>query len=326
MTSHIRVHRILVALLAAALPAGAQAAAQVHEAAPVARDGERKPPRPGAGFPNSELYYPADAKRDGVQGAAVIHFCVDRVGNLTEPPTIDSSSGSDQLDAAAVNVATAGSGHYTPALEKGVAVAGCGRFRVAFELSVDTIPTLSDARYPTVSARLRELEAEYTRRMKDLVGKFQPPSQPPDLVPGNPDSVRVIREYARTLDANLDDSVAMTAGFFEDVDYLARSPDIPESERKAFVAAWPEQRAALALRFRQMIGAARDIVRLMDELADYVGFGAPPRPDGAVAGVAGSQAPTQDPQLRAILERARLAMDHLRVTIAALGETTEKHP
>jgi hypothetical protein len=50
----------------------------------------------------------------------------------------------------------------------------------------------------------------------------------------------------RALDAFLDQSVGLSADFLEDIDYLARSPDIPESERALFAQDWPEERAAVA--------------------------------------------------------------------------------
>lgn len=287
-------------------------------AAAAARSIEGKAARPGPDFPNLESYYPAEAKRAGQQGSAILHFCVDSAGKLTEPPTIASSSGNDLLDAAAVNLATAGSGHYIPASESGVAVRGCSQFRIAFKLMGAPVLPLNDPRFPTVCARIGKLNAEFTRRMEDVVSKFGRPSPQLAITLEDPESLRAIRQYARALDSALDESVGLTADFLEDVDYLARSPDIPETERSTFGSVWPDQRAAIAARFREMLGATRDIVRLIDELGDYVSFRVPRR-SNADAGVE-SQTLEQDPQIIAIKERARNAIDRLRATTEAMGK------
>lgn len=90
------------------------------------------PPSLGPDFPSADAYYPIEAKAAAHEGAPMIHYCVDQTGKLTAPPTIATSSGNQALDAAAVSLATAGSGHYLPASENGVAVSGCGRFKIAF--------------------------------------------------------------------------------------------------------------------------------------------------------------------------------------------------
>lgn len=90
------------------------------------------PPTPGPDFPSTATYYPMEAKTAGQEGVVLVHYCVDPSGKLTAPPTIMTSSGNQALDAAAVNLATAGSGHYLPASENGVAVSGCNQFNVRF--------------------------------------------------------------------------------------------------------------------------------------------------------------------------------------------------
>ena len=195
-------------------------------------DVQRTAPRPGPDFPSLDSYYPPAAKRAGQQGTAVIHVCVDSVGKLTEPPTLASSSGNNVLDDAAVNLATVASGHYLPASEKGVPVRGCGAFRIAFKLRPDAFLPLNDPRFPTISGRIGKLDAEFNRRMEDLVSQLgRSPVQQIALAPGDPAAVRAIRQYARSIDSFLDESVGLSADFLDDIDYLEKSPDIPEAER-----------------------------------------------------------------------------------------------
>lgn len=92
---------------------------------------------PGAGFPTTEDYYPADARRLGETGAAAIRVCVDPSGRLTEDPTLFQSSGIPQLDQGALRLARAGSGHYRPSTENGQPVSACYAFRIKFQLEDD---------------------------------------------------------------------------------------------------------------------------------------------------------------------------------------------
>ena len=89
---------------------------------------------PGAGFPNAEEFYPPAAKRLGEQGIAAVRVCVDGTGRLTEVPTVAQSAGSSRLDAGAIRLAQAGSGHYRPATENGLPLSSCYAFRVRFML------------------------------------------------------------------------------------------------------------------------------------------------------------------------------------------------
>jgi periplasmic protein TonB len=89
---------------------------------------------PGAGFPNTESYYPAAARRLGAEGAAAVRVCVDPNGRLTADPTIVQSSGSAQLDRGALRLARAGSGRYRPTTANGRPITACYAFRVRFEL------------------------------------------------------------------------------------------------------------------------------------------------------------------------------------------------
>lgn len=89
---------------------------------------------PGAGFPNTEDYYPPAARRLGEAGAAAVQVCVDPNGRLTASPAIVQSSGIAKLDAGALRLAQAGSGHYRPTTEDGRPVSSCYAFRVRFRL------------------------------------------------------------------------------------------------------------------------------------------------------------------------------------------------
>jgi protein TonB len=89
---------------------------------------------PSSGFPTTDDYYPAMAKRLEEQGVTTVRVCVSADGRLTAVPTIDQSSGSPRLDDGALRLATAGSGHYRPATEDGQAMTACYSFRVRFAL------------------------------------------------------------------------------------------------------------------------------------------------------------------------------------------------
>lgn len=95
---------------------------------------ERVPGGPGTGFPDSDSFYPAGARRLGEQGAVTLNVCVDAAGRLTATPVVAGSSGSPRLDGGAVRLASAGSGHYRPTTENGRAVASCYPLRVRFQL------------------------------------------------------------------------------------------------------------------------------------------------------------------------------------------------
>jgi hypothetical protein len=62
-----------------------------------------------------------------------VQVCVDAIGRLTSDPAITHSSGNARLDAGALTLAKAGSGHYRPTIEDGRAVGSCFPFRIRFE-------------------------------------------------------------------------------------------------------------------------------------------------------------------------------------------------
>jgi TonB family protein len=87
---------------------------------------------PGKAFPNTDDFYPPDAIRGGVSGAATVRTCVDDKGRLTAAPTLAQTSGSASLDAGALKLAKAGSGHYRATTEDGHPVSSCYEFRIRF--------------------------------------------------------------------------------------------------------------------------------------------------------------------------------------------------
>ena len=89
---------------------------------------------PGLGFPNPDDFYPVLARHLEEQGVATVRVCVDVSGRLTADPTTLQGSGSPRLDAGALKLATAGSGHYRASTEDGQPVNSCYPFRIRFQL------------------------------------------------------------------------------------------------------------------------------------------------------------------------------------------------
>lgn len=81
----------------------------------------------------SDDYYPPQAIRRGVEGAAIVRACVDAAGLLSAAPVVVRSSRESLLDAAAVKWASEAL-RFQPATQDGVAVAACKEFRVSFAL------------------------------------------------------------------------------------------------------------------------------------------------------------------------------------------------
>ena len=89
---------------------------------------------PGAGFPNTDDFYPPQARRLDEQGVGTVQVCVDSNGRLTADPTMLQGTGSARLDDGALKLARAGSGHYRATTENGRPVSSCYAFRVRFQL------------------------------------------------------------------------------------------------------------------------------------------------------------------------------------------------
>lgn len=280
---------------------------------------ERTAAGPGPDFPNLDSYYPAAARRAGQEGTATVKVCVDTAGLLIQPPKLVGTSGYGSIDTGALNLAAAASGHYRPAMENGVAVVGCGAFRVNFKLAADAVLPIDDTLFPIISARVRGLDAELTRRTLEMNKGLDVPQIQQILLSRGPLTEREIRRFTRTLDSFMDEYAGLAADFLEDVDYLTKGPGLPVGEQVVFTEQWADRRGAVAAQVRKVIGAMRDVVRSMDELGDYLAFSAPRRTP--VDASASSENADDDPQVAAIRERARAALEKLQNVLGRIGET-----
>jgi TonB family protein len=105
-----------------AAPSQAAAAAPMAPAAPTA----------GAAAAGTAVTAAAAATGTRSGGAtSSVHVCTDAAGQLTQDPQVVHSSGDPVLDAAAVQVARSGAGHYRPA--GGGTLSGCAQVSVTFE-------------------------------------------------------------------------------------------------------------------------------------------------------------------------------------------------
>jgi TonB family protein len=89
---------------------------------------------PGAGFPETADFYPSLSIHLGEEGISTVRVCVDSRGRLTSEPTTVKGSGSARLDAGALKLARAGSGHYRATTEDGQPVNSCYSLSVRFQL------------------------------------------------------------------------------------------------------------------------------------------------------------------------------------------------
>ena len=70
----------------------------------------------------------------GKKGKVTIRVCSDDSGKLTQPPSVISSSGSPDLDKAAVKIAESGAPYYHPGTPiDGRSASGCARLAIEFE-------------------------------------------------------------------------------------------------------------------------------------------------------------------------------------------------
>jgi TonB family protein len=83
-------------------------------------------------LPNSADFYPADLRRQGIQGATAVQVCVDANGNRAGEPQVEESSGNLRLDEGAVNVAR--HGRYARTMQGNTGVPNCYRFRIVFRI------------------------------------------------------------------------------------------------------------------------------------------------------------------------------------------------
>jgi len=112
--------------------------------APTVADGPAPPPVSGTPaaadievlgrnqLPDTEEYYPAGKRRDGVEGASDVRVCVDARGVRRGEPVLERSSGDMDLDRGALNVAR--HGRYARAVQAGEPVPNCYRFRITFRI------------------------------------------------------------------------------------------------------------------------------------------------------------------------------------------------
>lgn len=88
----------------------------------------------GRNFPHTSDYYPPASQRLSEEGTTEVESCVGPGGRLVKDPVVVKSSGHSRLDEAAIRLAKAGSGKYTPATADGKAVDQCIKFNVVWRL------------------------------------------------------------------------------------------------------------------------------------------------------------------------------------------------
>ena len=227
---------------------------------------------PGTDFPSSESFYPYAAKLWAQEGVAVVHYCVDENGRLSEEPTVERTSGDDDLDGAALVLAKAGDGHYVAASEAGKAIAGCATLKVKFELA-------DDPRFPTLSHRAKQLTNQSRPQALSLQKEFQQVQhRPPDLesfIPGDPQQLMALRNFAASTSPIVKRYDAFLTGFTVKMDELGHSDDVSEAERTAFSKVWQQRRAVL-IQIRAALLDASSILGTVSSLADYVENTRPP--------------------------------------------------
>ena len=230
------------------------------------------PPHPKPDFPRAESFYPYSAKLWAQEGTAVVHYCVDAKGHLSELPSLDRTSGDDDLDGAALALAKAGDDHYVPAYEGGKATAGCATFKVHFELA-------DDPNFPTLSRRSKQLTNQSRAQVLSLQRDLKLAQRPPDLtvfVPGDPQQLRQLRNFVASAAPLVKQYDAFLADFVSKMDELGRADDVPEEERTAFSKSWQEKRAHID-QFRAAVLDMRAMLIAVTELADYVEKSKPPQ-------------------------------------------------
>ncbi len=267
------------------------------------------PPRPGEGFPHVESFYPIDALRAGREGAAIVDFCVDASGNLSGAPVIAETSGDAALDAAAIQLATAGSGHYPAATRDGLYVSGCGRFRVRFRMLVDP-------RWPTLSRKLIVLNAEFRLQAEALRDELGPVPSLGKFVPGDAGQLAALQRASSRVASALKRTDELASSYVESIERVSDAAGIPEGERKAWNETWPERRDTFRLSMMVFESAARNTLGAVNELADYVEGARPP-----LIGPSGPQMPTpeQRAEIDAIMTRGRAAMEKMAAATKTLA-------
>jgi TonB family protein len=202
---------------------------------PFAAAANRAPDAPmhlGKDFPSSEAYYPKDLAAAGIEGVAIIHYCVSAQGRLSDTPQIEESSGNSRLDDAAVELAKAGS--YVPTHANGQPLPGCDSFRVKFALK-------DDPAFPSLSRRARALNRSVYLRTTELQAQLTSGDQPVDLWTLNvadPNEMQQLRQHVAIGSNYVALALSVTGDYLSQMDDLGRSDDVPQAERDAFTRYW----------------------------------------------------------------------------------------
>jgi len=231
----------------------------------------------GTDFPSSESFYPYAARLWAQEGATVVHYCVDANGRLSGEPTVERTSGDDDLDGAALALAKAGDGRYVPAYEAGKAIAGCASLKVNFALR-------DDPSFPTLSRRAKQLTNQSRPQVQSLEKELQLVQRPPDLttfVPGDQQQLMQLRNFVASVSPLVKKYDTLLADFVAKMDELGRADDVSEAERTAFSKSWQEKRAHVD-QLRAAVLDMRSILGTVNDLADYVQNALPPL--GSVSG------------------------------------------
>lgn len=238
------------------------------------------PPRPGPDFPSSDSYYPARARLFGRQGTTVIHFCVDAKGHLANPPTVQKTSGSEDLDEAALRLANDGDGHYKPAYQGGLPQGGCDSFTVKFQFR-------TDPRFPELARRENIVTGEFGEKVEQIQARFKSISRPPGLEsfePGNGEQLNQLKKFVEDANDAVKRVAELTSTHISQVDELGRSEDVSEAERTAFRKEWQIRRAAIR-QARESVLDLQSALASVVELINYVQTTEPP--------LSGPQGPVQ---------------------------------
>jgi TonB family protein len=221
-----------------------------------------KDARPGPDFPSPEAFYPLEARRLAIEGTAVVSFCTDEAGRLSGMPAVIRTSGNPYLDAAAVLVATAGNGHYLPATRDGIAVAGCSKFGVRFVM-------FRDPRWPTIAGHVIRAEARVAVRVRELDGDWRMPA-PPATTPTVRQQLEGLQEVSRRASSVLEPTIQAFDDYLASIDAASAEADVPDAERRAFLADWGPKRAQLRQSFDETAGALRGLLGVMNDMIAFL--------------------------------------------------------
>ena len=263
------------------------------------------PPRLGPDFPNGNPFYPAAEAHWGVEGAVVVHFCVDTSGRLSEPLSVQQSSGRDSLDAAALEYMKAGDGHFLPAYDHGRATPGCAPFTIHFELT-------PDPRFPTLSRRHNQLFTQLQPGCASVLKQARAVHMQGmrGFDPRNPEHVMTrLRPAVSGWSPLVKQMQVLLSEYVTQADELGRANDVAEGERTAYNQFWEPKRVQMQ-RAREALSHLQDLLNTFKELEDYVESANPP-----LTGESGAVAPTprQREQMAGIFQRARSMFEKVKL-------------